>query len=194
MQYFCCTSEIVHMQDIKSVIEGLRQTCLVLGVREAARVVTNFTNDQLRPVDLNVAQLGLMSVYSMHPDKNMSAIAEILMLDESTLTRNLLVLERRGLVQSVGGRGRGGKQVMLTPEGMALLESGLKIWGDVNHKLAARLSKRDVEAGRQFLGALIDAADRTETAKPATRTRKVAAERVAPAKRPSTLKSRLRSR
>ncbi len=148
------------MQNINCVIEELRQTCLVLQMRGAARAATNFANDLLRPADLNVAQLALLASVNGHPDKTLSALSDVLSIDESTLTRNLVVLERRALVRSEGGRGRGGKQVYLTAEGVSTLERGLKVWREMNERIVAEMSPEEIEAGRRFLGALRAAAER----------------------------------
>lgn len=113
----------------------------------------------LRPVDLNVGQFGLLAVIAKKPERTLREIGEFLILDDSTMTRNLAVLERRGLVHGEGGRGRSGKRVSLTDEGRRLLEAGQPLWEEANRNLAEAVSPRLLEAGKQFLDDLADAAE-----------------------------------
>ncbi|MEZ5938498.1 MAG: MarR family winged helix-turn-helix transcriptional regulator [Hyphomonadaceae bacterium] len=148
------------MQHLFDEMELLRAICLGTNTRCASRTVSNYANALLRPLDLNVAQMTLLAVIAMRPEKTIAAMSENLMLSESTLTRNLTVLERRGLVRSEGGRGRRGKQVELTEEGVDLLERGVEVWRQFNDTLAAEIEPVLLENGRRFLTAVTDAAER----------------------------------
>jgi DNA-binding MarR family transcriptional regulator len=134
--------------------------CLAYASRRSSRAVSNFFNAQMKPLDLNVSQFGLLAAVAKLPGRSLSAIGESMLLDESTLARNLTVLERRGLVASEGGRGRGGKQVSLTPEGQRLHAEAVNIWRRTNARLAAEMSPEQVDAGRAFLKGLSEASER----------------------------------
>jgi DNA-binding MarR family transcriptional regulator len=90
----------------------------------------------------------------------LSAIGEAMLLDESTMARNLIVLERRGLVEAEGGRGRSGKQVSLTPAGEKLYAEAARIWKRTNQRLAAEMDSNEVATGRAFLRTLGAASER----------------------------------
>jgi DNA-binding MarR family transcriptional regulator len=140
--------------------DNLIFTCLASTSRRTSRAVTNFFNARMKPLDLNVAQFGLLIAINNAPGQSLTAISEAMLIDESTMARNLGVLERRGLVESEGGRGRGGKQVRLTPEGKALYTSGIRIWRRANAALEDAMDAREVAAGRLFMGGLAAAAER----------------------------------
>jgi DNA-binding MarR family transcriptional regulator len=148
------------MQNLIESLEALGMDCLAAVTRRTARAVTNYINVMLRPVDLNVGQFGLLMVIAKKPDRTMREIGEILILDDSTMTRNLAVLERRGLVQGEGGRGRGGKRVSLTDEGVSILSAGLPLWLEANERIAAAMAPSELEAGVRFLDSLAQAAER----------------------------------
>jgi len=133
--------------------------CLAYATRRAGRAVTNFFNSKLSPLDLNVAQFGLLAAVAKMPGSTLAAIAEAMLLDESTLARNFVVLERRGLVEALGGRGRGGKQITLTRAGHKLSAEAMAIWLDTNKRLLAELGAKEAAAGRVFLRALGDASE-----------------------------------
>jgi DNA-binding MarR family transcriptional regulator len=132
--------------------------CLAYASRRTTRAVSNYFNARLAHLDLNVAQFGLLAAVAKMPGSTLSAIGEAMLLEESTLARNFSVLERRGLVEAEGGRGRGGKQVTLTTDGSALFAEASRIWKRTNQNLAAELE--DHEAGRAFLKALGEASER----------------------------------
>ena len=133
--------------------------CLAYTSRRTARAVTNVFNARMAPLELNVAQFGLLAAVARMPASTMSAIGEAMLLDQSTMARNLTVLERRGLVEAQGGRGRGGKQVSLTAEGQALYAEAVRVWKRTNQKLAADLGEDEAGAGRNFLKRLADVAE-----------------------------------
>jgi DNA-binding MarR family transcriptional regulator len=135
-------------------------SCLAYASRRTARAVSNYFNARLSHLDLNVAQFGLLAAVAKMPGSTLSAIGEAMLLEESTLARNFNVLERRGLVEAEGGRGRGGKQVTLTAEGAALFAEASRIWKRTNQKLSSELEDHGVEAGRVFLKALGEASER----------------------------------
>jgi DNA-binding MarR family transcriptional regulator len=134
--------------------------CLAYTSRRAARAVTNVFNARMAPLELNVAQFGLLAAVAKMPGSTLSAIGEAMLLDESTMARNFTVLERRGLVESEGGRGRGGKQVYLTAAGGKLFAEAARVWKKTNQKLAAEMNPDEVVAGRDFLRALGAASER----------------------------------
>jgi len=134
--------------------------CLAYASRRTARAVTNFFNQRLAPLDLNVAQFGLLAAVAKMPGSTLAAIGEAMLIDESTMARNLIVLERRDLVRAEGGRGRGGKQVSLTDEGRALQADAARIWRATNRSLATALGAREAEAGHEFLRGLAAASEK----------------------------------
>lgn len=134
--------------------------CLAYATRRTGRAVTNLFNSRLAHLDLNVAQFGLLAAVAKLPGSTLAAIGESMLLDESTLARNFTVLERKGLVEAEGGRGRGGKSLTLTRAGKKLHTEGLSIWLQTNKDLAGALGIKDAEAGRQFLRALGELSER----------------------------------
>ena len=149
-----------YMQNSMGRSDFLDFDCLAYASRRAARAVTNVFNARMAPLELNVAQFGLLAAVAKMPGSTLSAIGEAMLLDESTMARNFTVLERRGLVESEGGRGRGGKHVSLTREGEALFAEAARVWKKTNQKLAAEMNPDEVAAGRAFLRALGAASER----------------------------------
>ena len=128
--------------------------CLAYATRRTGRAITNLFNARMSELELNVAQFGLLTAVSKMPGSTLAAIGDAMLIEESTLARNFLVMDKRGLVAAEGGRGRGGKHVRLTPAGAKLHAQALVVWRATNKNQAAALSDDAVAAGRAFLRSL----------------------------------------
>ena len=139
------------MQTLKEALENVGYGCMAFATRRTARAVTNYFNLLLRPVDLNVAQFGLMTAIAKMPGRTLREIGDDLILDESTVTRNLTILERRGLVQAEGGRGRSGKRMSMTREGEQLMIAAAIEWKRGNQALKGKVSPELLQAGIEMM-------------------------------------------
>ncbi len=125
-----------------------------------ARAITNYANALLKPMDLNLPQISLLAAIAMNPEKTLAAMSDALALDASTLTRNLIVLEGRGLIASEGGRGRGGKRVYLTDDGRVALERGMVAWAEFNETICSQLPDGLLASGTEFMERVTEVAER----------------------------------
>ena len=92
----------------------------------------------MKASELGVAQFGLMAQIAAASDDSLGALAERSGLDPSTLSRNLQVLEREGLVEMAADENDSRRRaVWLTEEGARRLESALAEWRKAHAELAA---------------------------------------------------------
>ena len=125
--------------------------------RKTARAVTRTFNQRLKPFGLNISQYVLLGVIARGEHRSIAAMAEEVGVEPSALVRNLRLLEARGLVAGEGGRGRGGRQLAVTPQGADLIEQTIPAWRRAQADLAARL-EGDPDETRQALVRLEHAA------------------------------------
>jgi DNA-binding MarR family transcriptional regulator len=124
------------------------EACAVGNARLAARRLTQFLIDHMKASRLGVAQFGLMAQIAAASDDSLGALAERSGLDPSTLSRNLQVLEREGLVEMTADEADSRRRaVRLTEEGAQRLEAALADWRKAHAALAALV---DVDAVRQI--------------------------------------------
>jgi DNA-binding MarR family transcriptional regulator len=76
--------------------------CACFNPRKVARAVTQLYDDALRPAGLRVTQFSLLVVVRMAGPVSVTRLAELTVLDRTTLTRNLELLERQGWIE--GGK------------------------------------------------------------------------------------------
>lgn len=107
----------------------VRDHCLCLHVRRAARALARRYDEALRPVGLTNGQFSLLMSLNRPNPASMADVADLLAMDRTTLTANLKPLERRGLIQvAVDAKDKRGRRLTLTDAGRALLVQAAPIW------------------------------------------------------------------
>src|SRR6476619_450183 len=72
--------------------------CTCKNLRKAARAVTQYYDDALRPSGIRSTQFSLLSAIREFGTVNIGRLAEESVMDRTTLTRNLKLLEEEGLI------------------------------------------------------------------------------------------------
>ena len=124
--------------------------CTCFYLRSAARRLTQVYDDVLKAAGLSLNQYSLLSQLSRNGGISVSAFAEVMSMDRTTLTRNLHPLEAAGWIISgsadpAGARAAGAsarrRLLTLTDAGEAKLREALPLWveaqGRVNETLGA---------------------------------------------------------
>jgi DNA-binding MarR family transcriptional regulator len=135
----------------KTVVADARaaiDACAGWNARLAARRITAFLNRRMQDSGLSLAQFGLIAQIAAARDDTLSELAERTGLDQSTLSRNLQVLEAAGLIETAAGEKDARRRaVWLTEKGAQSLEAGLVDWKRAHGQLAERL---DPEVARRL--------------------------------------------
>lgn len=124
----------------KSLVDDAREVlanCAGWNARQAARRITQFLEARMSDSGLSLAQFGLMSQIAAASDDSFAALAERSGLDQSTLSRNLQLLEREGLVEIAMVEGDLRRRaVWLTEQGAQHLEAAVPFWREAHTALA----------------------------------------------------------
>jgi len=115
-------------RNTKRAAAEIASQCACFSLRKAARAVTQLYDKTLEPSGLRVTQFTLVVALSLSEQLTLSQVAERLVMDRTTLTRNLAPLERDGLVTSERGSDQRERYVHLTPVGRRALEQALPLW------------------------------------------------------------------
>ena len=105
------------------------ELCNCLAVRQAARHVTQFYDQFLARARLRTTQFSILARLQRFGSMTISALATELVMDRTTLGRNLQPLERDGLVAVVKGRtDRRSREIRLTDAGAERLRAAVEGW------------------------------------------------------------------
>ena len=143
--------------DRRKAGEAARQ-CACFNLRKAARAVTQLYDEALRPAGLRVTQFTLLVSLRLQGRVTVSDLAAATVSDRTTLTRNLRVLERRGLLRIRRGRDRRVREASLTERGHALLARAYPLWEKAQAEIAGGLGARRFGRLASDLSASVSAA------------------------------------
>ncbi len=132
--------------------------CTCLRLRKAARRVSQIYDQHLEPYGLSITQYGLLSHLRSLDGINMGALADLLMMDPTTLTRNLKPLEGRGWVKLKADKAdRRARTVHLSAKGLEAVTSARPGWDKAQRAIASALGEPDSAVLAQAVDRLIDA-------------------------------------
>jgi DNA-binding MarR family transcriptional regulator len=110
--------------------------CLVL--RQAARHVTQFYDHHLMPTGVRTTQFSILAKLRHLGPMTINALAEEMVMDRTTLGRNIQPLEREGLIAVRTGRAdRRSRELHLTDAGAARLRAASKVWEKAQKRFEA---------------------------------------------------------
>ncbi|MBE7637732.1 MarR family transcriptional regulator [Sneathiella sp. P13V-1] len=128
--------------------------CMALKARMAARTVTRAYDAALKPLNLRITQFTLLACIASDNVKSISALADYLAVERTTLTRNLQLLEKNGFIEfSTESSGRA-KPILLTQKGEELLQKAIPIWEGVQDTLQEKLGNNEWHMVASSLGLL----------------------------------------
>ena len=126
--------------------------CNCLALRQAARHVTQFYDQVLTPTGLRATQYSILARLSRRGAMTINALAAELVMDRTTLGRNILPLQRDGLIAVGPGRSdRRSKELSLTRSGRARLRAAAKAWTQAQQRFEGTVGAARATALRALL-------------------------------------------
>ncbi|NJM34246.1 MAG: winged helix-turn-helix transcriptional regulator [Rhodomicrobium sp.] len=133
----------------------VRDHCLCLHVRRAARALARRYDEALKPAGLTNGQFSLLMSLNRPEPPTMGQVAAVLDLDPTTLTANLKPLQRRGLVEiAADGKDKRNRRIGLTEVGREALAAALPLWRAAQADNEARVEGAAPDKFRQMLKTL----------------------------------------
>ncbi len=152
-------TEHSNIPDLNGDLAAAAEGCVCFNLRKAARAVTQFYDARLKPSGLKATQLSLLFALAATGPINMKQLAELMVMDRTTLTRNVRPLQRAGLVTSATGKDRRTRRLTLTGRGRDALRHALPLWRQAQDAVVGRLGAarwRDLRASLGKATALDD--------------------------------------
>lgn len=147
--------------DLAQAAQAMLDRCLFFPTRAAARAVTRFYDDALRSTGLRSTQASVLAMIAAKGELPISALADELEMDRTTLTRNLRPLERRKLLAVAPEGPHRTRLVRLAPAGVAMLGEIAAQWEKAQSALERSLGEEAVASVRNAAAAVTASASRT---------------------------------
>jgi predicted transcriptional regulator len=116
------------MKYINEIYPKCPSLCNCMNLRRASRAVTQLYDEILKPSGLTIAQLGLLRHLEIAEQTTISELAKIMLIDRTTLNRNMKPLADAGLIAINPGKDSRTRQVILTEKGKDAVVRGGGLW------------------------------------------------------------------
>jgi DNA-binding MarR family transcriptional regulator len=133
-------TEHLHQPNAAQLSE-IEETCACLHVRKAARTVTQLYDEVLQPTKLRSTQFNLLVAVALAGEAPVTRLAEALVMDRTTLARNLKPCVRQGLLTIDAGTDRRRHLVRLTELGRQALATALPYWEQAQNQVVTHLGR-----------------------------------------------------
>ena len=132
--------------------------CNCATLREATRHVTQLYDLHLAAAGLRSTQFSILTRLKELGPTTINALAHALVMDRTTLGRNILPLQRRRLIVVKRGEGDARrKELHLTKAGRARLEAGVDGWAKAQAQFEETLGEERASQLRDLLRAVVGA-------------------------------------
>lgn len=130
--------------------------CNCLAVRQAARHVTQVYGHFLAHTGLRPTQFSILAKLRRRGPVTINALAAELVMDRTTLGRNIRPLERDGLIAiKPGVADRRSKELHLTTAGNARLDEALKGWEQAQERFESTFGRAQSSELRSLLRTVV---------------------------------------
>jgi DNA-binding MarR family transcriptional regulator len=140
--------------DLEAKLREISSVCACYKVRKAARSITQYYDEALKPCNIKITQFSLLIVLTLAGPVPIGRLAELLVMDRTTLTRNVDLLVRDGLAEVIPGKDKRTRLVRTTAEGRAVLTSAIPLWQDAQDSILDRLGRQNWKDLAQKLAAV----------------------------------------
>jgi DNA-binding MarR family transcriptional regulator len=115
--------------------------CMVLNTRMAARAITRRADHRLKAFGVTAAQFSILGSLQKYPGRSVTEMAESIAMDRTTLSRNLALLERKGLVSASPAAHGNSRIAVVTQAGQQVIEDVRPAWRTAQDEVRAALKE-----------------------------------------------------
>jgi DNA-binding MarR family transcriptional regulator len=136
--------------------EPVPDVCSCIALRQATRHVTRLYDDLLAPIGLGINQYSILSRLDRLGPKALQELAELLVMDRSTLGHLLRPLETRKLVKiKPSPHDRRVRVISLTDSGVALIKRARPLWAKAERRFETAFGAENADKLRAVLKQVI---------------------------------------
>ncbi len=115
--------------------------CTNRKLRMATRLVTQAYDTAMQSAGLKATQFTLLATLRGLGNPPLTKLAEAMVMDRTTLTRNLKPLVNKGLIRIGTEQDQRVRQIQLTPQGRQLLDDAMPQWQQIQIRVVESLGQ-----------------------------------------------------
>ena len=130
------------MDNKQDDMDYIIQYCVCANLRKVARVVTQSYEKQMKTIGLKITQYYMLINIVRYKGISISELGENMLLDQTTVTRNVNILEKNSYVNIKKDEGDSRiKSIVITEQGLAKLEEATPIWSQIQKRIEASIGE-----------------------------------------------------
>src|SRR5713226_6814377 len=142
------------MRSLSKAAPAATQDCNCLALRQAARYVTQHYDQYLAQTGLRSTQYSILARLKRKGPLTINALAEAMVMDRTTLGRNILPLQRDGLIKiKSAASDRRAKELRLAKAGEKRLQEAFEGWSQAQARFDAAFGEKRAADLRTLLRA-----------------------------------------
>jgi DNA-binding MarR family transcriptional regulator len=143
---------------VREPVEGLdlkgTRACAAFNLRKTSRAVTQLYDAGLAKVGLRSTQFTILVAAARAEIATVGALAALTLMDATTMTRNLRLMQRDGFIEVSRRGARREKRVRLTAKGWRALARATPVWREVQARFIGQFGERKWYEIQRQLGLL----------------------------------------
>ncbi|MDR2819093.1 MAG: MarR family winged helix-turn-helix transcriptional regulator [Desulfovibrio sp.] len=117
--------------------------CYCAATRKASRILTNFYDAAIAPSGLKITQYSLLKTLQRLGPVPIAALAEDMLLERTTLVRNLKILSQKALVEIFPDKQPRARLIRLTDKGEEELARAIPLWRQAQEQTRSVLTEEE---------------------------------------------------
>jgi DNA-binding MarR family transcriptional regulator len=116
--------------------------CTCFNLRKASRTITQLFDRAMQSSGLRGTQFSILAVLAYTGAVTVTKLSDNLVMDRTTLTRNLRPLEKQGLIKVTAGEDLRTRTVEITKSGLKTLNINYPRWEETQNMIINKLGAR----------------------------------------------------
>lgn len=127
-----------------TTLDDAAKLCMCYNLRKTSRAITQFYDKMLEPSGLAITQFSLLVGLSIAEYATITNMANEMIIDRTTLTRNLSILQNHRLVKiMVSANDKREKNIIITSKGKELLAKAFPLWEKAQSTVIEKFGKEN---------------------------------------------------
>ncbi len=131
-------------QELNELSIRTGNACVGFNLRKTSRLLMRLYDQAFKPIGLKGTQFSLLMAVAGYKDATIGELSQPLCMERSTLSRNIAVLQKKGLVTIEEGEDRRQQRIRITDSGVSVLQEALPLWQGVQESLAGELGEERI--------------------------------------------------
>lgn len=137
----------------EAVADSMACECIAWRIRLLSRVITRLYDDAVRSLGLRSGQVSILAALTKRGPSTASDLRDVLMMEKSTLSRNLDRMQQQGWIDSTPGEDARCQLLSITSAGQRLLVKAYPNWQNAQATVQKLLGGNSLEALNELAGA-----------------------------------------